>query len=347
MSVPASARQVYLPTLGSLDNLKIKEVPVPKPRANDVLVKIHAVSLQYRDLMIATGRYREGKLPDNLVPCSDSAGEVVAVGEDVTKWKVGDRVCANFATEHVYGDLTRPIQLTSMGGQAQGVLTEFRTFPSYSLVKIPGHLSYEEASTLPCAGLTAYNALNGPTPVKAGDDVLVLGTGGVSIWALQLAVAAGANVIATSSSDEKLKVATKLGAKHVINYKKVPDWDQEVLKFTNGRGVDHVIEVGGDGTLPKSIASMRHAATAHIIGFVAGPSNSESPVISLISKAITFRGIQIGSVAQFEALNRLLAANPEVTRPVIDKVFPFEQAPDAYRHLQSQKHVGKVVIKVA
>ncbi|KAG6843550.1 hypothetical protein H0H87_003323 [Tephrocybe sp. NHM501043] len=276
------------------------------------------------------------------------AGEVVAVGADVKNWKVGDRVCANFATGHLFGSPTRASIKTGLGGQIDGVLTEFRAFPANSLVSIPSHLSYEEASTLPCAALTAYNALNGPVPIKAGDYVLVLGTGGVSIHALQFAVAAGAVVIATSSSDKKLKVAAKLGAKHLINYKSCPEWEKEVLKFTNGEGVDHVIEVGGQGTLPRSITSTKPGGQVHLIGFVSQESNDAgSLVLGAIADAITLRGIQIGSVAQFINMNKMISAHPQITRPCIDRVFPFEQAKEAYSYLISQAHVGKVVIKVA
>ncbi|TFK43791.1 hypothetical protein BDQ12DRAFT_195160 [Crucibulum laeve] len=345
-NIPTTTRQYYLPEVSSFQKLKIKDAEVPKPKANEVLVKVHAVSLQYRDLAISTGQY-PAKLPDNLVPCSDMAGEIISLGVDVKGWKEGDRVCANFSTDHIYGDTTADIQNTSLGGQAHGVLTEYRTFPAHSLVNIPEHLSYEEASTLPCAALTAYNALHGPVPIKAGDYILVLGTGGVSICALQIAIAAGAIVIATSSSDEKLKIASKLGANYVINYKKTPEWHEEVMKITKGVGVDHVIEVGGQGTLPKSINSVRTGGYIHIIGFVAGPSADANVVFPLIRKACTLRGILIGSVAQFKDMLRLIEANPEVTRPVVDKVFPFDQAIDAYAYLQSQAHVGKVVIKVA
>ncbi|KAG5353603.1 hypothetical protein C0989_005125, partial [Termitomyces sp. Mn162] len=306
--------------------------------------------------------------PTNLVPCSDMAGEVMSVGEDVKDWKVGDRVCANFAIGHLHGDPTAATIATGLGGQVHGVLTEYRTFPANSLVSIPRSLSYEEASTLPCAALTAYNALHGPVPMKAGDYVLVLGTGGVSIFGLQLAVAAGAVVIATSSSDEKLKIASKLGAKHVINYKTQPNWEQEVMKITNGAGVDHVIEVcslkymtpdalslklklfeqvGGQGTLPKSIQSTRPGGQIHIIGFVSqDTTDAGSLVVGCIKGAITLRGIQIGSRAQFVDMNRLIAAHPIVTRPYIDRVFPFEKAKEAYSYLESQAHIGKVVIKV-
>ncbi|KDR84023.1 hypothetical protein GALMADRAFT_111170 [Galerina marginata CBS 339.88] len=346
MSVPTTTQQYSFPQLGSYKNLELREVPLAKPKAGKVLVKIHAVSLQFRDLMVASGTYPL-EFTGNLVPCSDMAGELIAVGEDVKGWKVTDRVCANFATDHIYGPATPATAATALGAAIDGVLTQYKTFPAHSLVAIPEHLSYEEASTLPCAALTAYNALHGPVPIKAGDFVLVLGTGGVSIFALQFAVAAGATVIATSSSDEKLKLAAKLGAKHVINYKTTPDWDEEVKKITKGAGVEHVIEVGG-GTLMKSINSVRMGlGHVHIIGHVSTEKGDPSVVFPLIGKAATLRGILIGSVAQFVDMNRLISANPDVTRPVVSKVFSFDKALDAYAYLESQKHVGKVVIKVA
>ncbi|KJA29715.1 hypothetical protein HYPSUDRAFT_230607 [Hypholoma sublateritium FD-334 SS-4] len=346
MSLPTVTRQYTLSEVGSYRNLVLGEAAVPKLKANDVLVKIHAVSLQFRDLMIAGGTYPVA-LPPNLVPASDSAGEIIAVGEDVKDWQVGQRVCANFATDHTHGPPTPANANTALGGQAHGVLTQYRAFPSHSLIEIPEHFSYEEASTLPCAALTAYNALHGPVPVKAGDFVLVLGTGGVSIFGLQFAVASGATVIATSSSDEKLKVAAKLGAKHLINYKKTPNWHEEVLKLTNGLGVHHVLEVGG-GTLAKSILSSRMGeGQISVIGHVASASDDKALVFSLIRGAATLRGILIGSVAQFKNMVALIEANPETTKPAVNKVFPFEQAIDAYAYLESQQHVGKVVIKVA
>ncbi|KAK0499222.1 hypothetical protein EDD18DRAFT_1155930 [Armillaria luteobubalina] len=345
--IPTATRSYYFPTRGSYRNLVLQTTPLPALRSTSVLVKVHAVSLQYRDLLVASGQYRLSSIQDDLVPCSDMAGEVIAMGSDVTRWKLGDRVCANFSTDHLDGDVTKEILDTSLGGGQHGVLTEYRAFPDYSLVKIPEHLSYEEASTLPCAALTAYNALLGPKPVKAGDTVLVLGTGGVSIFGLQLAVASGATVIATSSSDAKLAIAKKLGAAHTINYNTTPDWDKEVLSLTEGRGVDHILEVGGPGTLEKSLAAVRYAGYIHIIGFVAqNPAVLGSVIGPCIGKAVILRGILIGSVAQFEAMNRLLRARPEETRPVVDKVFAFKEAIDAYAYLESQRHVGKVVIRV-
>ncbi|KAF8240635.1 NAD(P)-binding protein [Tricholoma matsutake] len=346
MSNPTTAREYFLTKLGSYNNLAVRDKTIEQPRASEVLVKVHAVSLQFRDLLVARGTYPTS-VADNLVPCSDMAGEIVAAGEDVKGWRIGDRVCANFSLDHIYGDTNPAIRDTALGGHVHGVLTEFRTFPAHSLVAVPDHLSYEEASTLPCAALTAYNALMGPVPLKPGDHVLVLGTGGVSIFALQLAVASGAIVIATSSSDEKLKIASKLGARHVINYKSTPNWDEEVLKLTGGVGVDHIIEVGGEGTLPQSINSARIAGWLHIIGFVSQETSNINFASQAIWKALFFRGILIGSVAQFKDMIRLMCANPETTRPVVDKVFPFEKAKEAYAYHESQAHVGKVVIKVS
>ncbi|KAJ7197786.1 alcohol dehydrogenase superfamily protein [Mycena pura] len=341
MSLPATARQYSYPQLGSFNNLVIQDVPVAAPKANQVLVKVHAVSLQFRDLMVASERY-PGSIPTNLVPCSDMAGEVVSVGEDAKPWKTGDRL---------HKEQTPEISASSLGGQSQGVLVEYRSFPAHSLVSIPSHLTYEEASTLPCAALTAYNALvSGYEQVKAGDTVLIQGTGGVSIFALQFAVASGATCIVLSSSDEKLKTATKLGATHVINYKTNPDWHEEVLKLTNDRGVDRVVEVVGNATLGQSASSSKMGGSIDIIGHL-GSAAGNVPAFDIIrpsiGKQLNIRGVFVGSVAQFKDMNRLLSAHPETTRPVIDRVFPFEDARGAFAHLQSQAHVGKVVIKVS
>ncbi|KIY68665.1 NAD(P)-binding protein [Cylindrobasidium torrendii FP15055 ss-10] len=266
---------------------------------------------------------------DNLVPISDMAGKVVAVGEDAgTAWKVGDRVSAAFSTTFIDGETTRASFAGAQGGDEHGVLTEFKAYRPEALVTIPEHLSYVEASTLPCAAVTAYNGLyGGPKPLKAGDTVLALGTGGVSIFGFQFGVAAGANVIVTSSSDKKLELAKKLGATHTINYNTTPDWENEVLRLTGGEGVDHVLEVAGS-TLLQSIAAAR------------------SLPIAALSRSVIIRGIWIGSAARFREMNRLITANPEKTRPVVDKVFGFDQAVEAFEYLDAQKHVGKIVISV-
>ncbi|KAF4612334.1 hypothetical protein D9613_003935 [Agrocybe pediades] len=345
MSLPTQTRQYVLREIGTYKNLELEKAEVHKPKSHEVLVKVHAVSLQYRDLSMSLGIYKVGH--PGVVPCSDMAGEILAVGDEVTNWKKGDRVCANFSTEHLYGDPTPESVASSMGAQAPGVLTEYRCFPAHALVSVPPHLNYEEASTLPCAALTAYNGLMGPKPVKAGDTVLVLGTGGVSIFALQFAVASGATVIATSSSNAKLEIAKKLGASHLINYREKPDWDKEVLKITNGVGVDHVIEVGGQGTLQRSINSVRIGGQVSVIGFISKDANAAEIILPVIMKSIHVRGVYIGSVAQFRDMNRMIEANPEKTRPIVDKVFTFEEAIKAYEYLESQKHVGKIVIHVA
>ncbi|KAE9407381.1 NAD(P)-binding protein [Gymnopus androsaceus JB14] len=362
MSLPTTTKEYFWTKFGgTAENLSLRESPLEPMKSHEVLVKIHAVSLQFRDILVGSGPYSAKRL-DQLVPCSDMAGEVLAVGKDAgSEWKKGDRVCANFLADHIAGETTLEILNTAHGGSIQGVLTQYRSFRSHSLIKIPDHLSYEEASTLPCAALTAYNALMGPSPVKGGDTVLILGTGGVSIHGLQFALASGARVIATSSSDEKLKIVSKLGAHHIINYKSTPEWHEKVLELTGGRGVDHILEVGGAGSLEHSLKCIRlGGGWIHMIGFVGGsvhlPTDNrfrysimklECLTSVRLHDKLTVRGIQIGSVALFKDMNRLLAQHPEITRPVIDKVFPFEEARKAYEYLQSQAHVGKVVIKVA
>ncbi|KAJ6558404.1 NAD(P)-binding protein [Mycena capillaripes] len=336
MVLPTTTRQYSYPKFGSYNNLVLHGVPLTAPKTNEVLVKTHAVSLQFRDLMIAN-QICPGRIHENLVPCSDMAGEVIAVGADVTQWQVGDRVSANFMADKLHDEFTPEIRDSAFGGALQG-----------SLVRIPAHLSYEEASTLPCAAVTAYNALNsGFAPIKAGDSILVQGTGGVSIFALQFAVAAGATVIATSSDNEKLKVATRLGAKHVINYKATPAWEEEVLRLTNGRGVDRVIEVAGNSTMERSVASTRFGGSIDIIGVVADPTASPpNTILDTIFKSLNIRGIYVGSIQQFKDMNRMLEANVEATRPVIDRVFSFEDAKAALGYLEAQTHVGKVVVKL-
>ncbi|KAL6303932.1 NAD-P-binding protein [Sparassis latifolia] len=344
INIPQTTREYHLPKVDGYHNLVVQEAPLPAPRASEVLVKVHAVSLQYRDLMVATSKYPLGQKP-NVVPCSDMAGEILAVGEDVRTWAVGDRVCANFAVDHVYGELTDEARLSALGAPIDGVLTEYKVLPAHCLVRVPEHLSYEEGSTLPCAGLTAYNALLGPVPLKGGDTVLVQGTGGVSIFGLQFAVASGATVIATSSSDEKLEIARQLGAAHLINYRKTPDWADEVMRITGGKGVKYIIEVGGAGTLMQSVRSIAYGGWICVIGFVAGGGDVSQLPTAVLTRCAMLRGIVVGPRVQFEAMNELISAKK--LKPVVDKVFAFEEAKQAYAYLESQKHVGKVVIKVS
>ena len=325
-----------------IENLVLLERAEPQPRANEVVVKFHAASLNYRDLMFVRGTYNpKAHLP--AVPLSDGSGEVVAIGADVKKWKVSDRVCPIFTQGWVEGPLSMEKRRTTLGaGDLDGVLREYGTFHENGLVEIPEHLSFEEAATLPCAAVTAWNALVVSGSLKAGDTVLTLGTGGVSVFALQFAKMHGAHVIVTSSSDKKLEKARALGADEIINYKKTPDWDKEVLRFTNGIGVDHVVEVGGSGTLSKSLNCVRIGGHVAVIGVLAGAGQFDPR--SVLMKAVRMQGILVGSRRMFEEMNKAIEGNR--LKPVIDKTFAFNEAPEALRYLESGLHFGKIVIRL-
>lgn len=325
-----------------LENLALVERDVPEPKASEVLVKFHAASLNYRDLLFAWGLYNpKPKLP--AVPVSDGAGEVVAVGSDVTRWKVGDRVCPIFMQGWLTGPVTPTAGSTSLGaGNVDGVLREYGAYHEDGLIRIPDHLSYEEAATLPCAAVTAWNALVTVGEIKAGDTILTLGTGGVSIFALQLAKLHGAKVIATSSSDEKLSRARELGADETINYKSTPEWDKEVLRLTNRAGVDNVVEVGGAGTMPRSINAARVGGVVSVIGVLTQGDGIDP--MKVLMKNLTVRGIFVGSRNMFEELNRAITLAQ--IKPVIDRVFDFAEAPAALQHMQSGAHFGKIVIRI-
>jgi NADPH:quinone reductase-like Zn-dependent oxidoreductase len=293
-------------------------------------------------LLRSTDDARGTPLPD-LVPLSDGAGEVAEIGPDVTRVKPGDRVAGIFMQSWIGGDIEPEHAASSLGGAIHGVLAEYVLFDQQGLVHLPPHLSFEEGATLPCAGVTAWNALYAGRPLIAGQSVLVLGTGGVSIFALQFARAAGAQVIATSSSDNKLARAKQLGATATVNYRDHAEWQKDVLALTDGRGVDHVIEVGGAGTLARSIEAARPGGQIHQIGVLTGGGGQIDPSISM-RKGLILRGIYVGSRQMFDAMNRAIAVN--ALHPVIDRVFAFEQAADAYRHMQSQAHLGKIVIRI-
>lgn len=334
--------RVYrFPKAAGIDTLELQEAATPVPGRGQVLVRMRACSLNYRDLNVAAGRAARGSLPANLVPLSDGAGEVVAIGPEVTRLAPGDRVAGLFMQTWLGGDLEPAHVDSSRGGAIDGVLAEYVLFDQDGVVALPDHLSYEEGATLPCAAVTAWNALYGGRALRSGETVLVLGTGGVSIFALQLAHAAGARVIATSSADGKLAQAKALGAADGVNYAQHPEWQQEVLALTGGRGVDHVVEVGGAGTLPRSIEATRHGGQIHLIGVLTGGEINPTPVLR---RTITLRGIYVGSRQMFEAMNRTLALHR--IHPVIDRIFDFEQAPEAYHHLASRTHVGKIVIRL-
>lgn len=325
----------------SLESLKMVERDEPKPGSNQVLVRVRAASLNYRDQAVITGRYFGGVVQRDTIPLSDGAGEVVDVGPGVTRFKAGDRVAGTFFQVWVDG---RPKPgVDALGSPLDGVLAEYVVLHEDGLVALPSHLSLEEGAALPCAGVTAWNALMFSGRIKPGDTVLTLGTGGVSIFGLQFAKMNGARVIITSSSDAKLDRARALGADDLINYVKTPDWEKEVMKVTEGKGVDNVIEVGGVGTLAKSFLSLGFGGQVSLIGVLAGPEGDTNPH-SIMLKGGKLQGIFVGSRAMFEDMNRAMAVNG--MKPVIDKVFPFEEAAAAYKYQWEKKHFGKIVISV-
>ncbi|MGH9572101.1 MAG: zinc-dependent alcohol dehydrogenase family protein [Candidatus Acidiferrales bacterium] len=327
----------------AIDTLTYDTVEVAHPGCGQVLVAIKAVSLNYRDLLVVTGRYNPN-LPTPLVIASDGAGEVLAVGEGVRNFKIGDRVAGSFFQKWQRGEIDREAAPSALGGSIDGVLATARVFDECGLVHIPAHLSYEEAATLPCAAVTVWNALVHAAHVKGGDTVLLLGTGGVSIFGLQFAAMHGARTIITSSSDEKLARAKALGASEPINYSKHPEWHKEVLRLTNGRGADIVLEVGGTGTLPKSLRAVRSGGHVSLIGVLAGIAEPFN-IGPILHNSIRLQGIYVGSTEMFEAMIRAITANK--LKPVIDRTFPFEQAREALRYMESARHFGKIVIRVA
>eukprot|EP01115_Flamella_aegyptia_P006718 TRINITY_DN27961_c0_g1_i1.p1 TRINITY_DN27961_c0_g1~~TRINITY_DN27961_c0_g1_i1.p1 ORF type:complete len:340 (+),score=106.55 TRINITY_DN27961_c0_g1_i1:53-1072(+) len=332
----------YLKDKSGLSALTKSEGEIPKPGKGEVLVRVHACSLNYRDLLMASGKYPGGI--DNLVPLSDGAGEIVEVGEGVTLFKKGDRVYSTFFQFWQGGQVHENLRNIALGGGVHGMLTQYKVLSEHGVIKIPSHLSYEEASTLPCAAVTAYNSLfEAQYPLLSGETALILGTGGVSIFGLQFAKAAGARVITTSSSDEKLEIAKKLGSDDLINYKSHPDWDKKVLELTNGRGVDHVVEVGGAGTFPRSLRSTKPGGHVGVIGLVAA-GDENGAALTILGRNLNVRGVFVGSNEMYHKMNRMIEYHK--IKPIVDKVFSFDEATAAYEYLQSQKHVGKVVIKL-
>ena len=325
-----------------IDNLTLTGRDEPQPKETEVLVKFHAASLNYRDLLMVKGLYNP-KLKTPLVPLSDGAGEVVAVGEEVTKWKIGDRVCPIFMQGWIDEEITLEKARTALGGDLDGCLREFGAFDENGLVRIPDHFSFEEAATLPCAAVTAWHALFESGGMKSDDSLLLQGTGGVSVFALQMASVLGARIIITSSSDEKLQKAKELGATDLINYKQTPDWDKAVLDLTGKRGVDHIIEVGGAGTMQKSLKSVKMGGHIAFIGVLAG--KGEFNLNLLFMKSVKLQGLFVGSRQMFEAMN-LMFCQHNYLKPVIDKVFDFEEAKDALRYMQSGAHFGKIVVRM-
>jgi NADPH:quinone reductase-like Zn-dependent oxidoreductase len=324
---------------GGIDGLVLREHDIPKPGPSQVLVRVRATSLNARELMILRGDYPLPVKAD-VVAVSDGAGEVAEIGEGVTRVKVGDRVAASLFPLWLDGPFSFDVA-PQIGGSLDGMLTEYAVLSEQGLVQIPGHLSYEEAATLPCAGVTAWHALTDGRPPVPGDTLLTLGSGGVSLFALQFAKLYGLRVIATTSSDQKAKQLHALGADEVVNYRSNPDWHAAVRKLTNGRGVDYVIEVGGAGTLTNSLKSVAVQGQISWVGVLA----SGEPLISLAALRSAFanlRFVAVGSRAQFVAMNRAIEVNR--LKPVIDRVFSFEEAVDAFRYYQAGQFFGKIVI---
>ncbi len=323
------------------DGLAIVDRPIPKPGPSQVLVKMHAWSLNFRDLMTVTGRYNPRlKLPQ--IPLSDGSGEIVAVGSEVEGFKTGDRVANTFFERWVSGEGTDEQARTALGAGRDGVLAEYVALHQDGVIAIPDHLTYQEAATLPCAALTAWNALVSKGNIKAGDTILTLGTGGVSIFALQFALISGARVIITSGSDEKLEKARKLGASHTINYRQHADWGRRVRQLCGGRGVDLVVEVGGTGTFNQSVAAVRRGGTISLIGVLA--QGSDTNILPVLMNAIRVQGIFVGSREMFSAMNAAIALHQ--LHPVIDRTFGFDQLPEALRLMEAGGHFGKICVSV-
>ncbi|MBM3527968.1 MAG: NAD(P)-dependent alcohol dehydrogenase [Alphaproteobacteria bacterium] len=318
------------------------ERPMPKPSHRQVLVKVQACSLNFRDLGIVRGTYRQA-VRENIVPLSDGAGEVVEAGAGVTRVKAGDKVAGNFFQRWVAGEPPADVQAGALGGGCDGMLAEYVVLEEEGVVKVPAHLSIEEGAALPCAAVTAWHAMVEHAGLIAGQAVLLQGTGGVSVFGLQFAKAMGVRAIVTSSSDDKLARARALGAAHTVNYKSTSDWEKAAMEFTGGRGVDQVVEVGGSDTLTRSFGAIRVGGKISMIGGLSGAATQLDPRLILARRA-NVQGISVGSTQMFEAMNRAIAANG--IKPVIDKVFGFDDVQAAYQHLASGAHFGKVVIRV-
>lgn len=341
-----TARQFQLVADGKAYRLEMKTVPRPAPGPRQVLVRVLAVSLNQRDLSVTRAQYggSGGGAMVGKVPLSDGAGEVVAVGAGATRFKVGDRVAGIFFARWMDGHRTADTMASARGGPGMdGMLSEFVAGDENGFVKIPDYLSFEEAATLPCAGVTAYRALFVDGRLKKGEFVLLEGTGGVSTFGLQFAAAAGARPIITSSSDDKIAKVKTMGAFGTVNYRTNPDWQKDVRKITGDAGVDHVLEVGGRDTLPRALEALAYDGHIALIGGLSGFA-SDVPAGRLLGMGARVTGIYVGSRADFEAMNRFMTEHK--IRPLIDKVFPFEASPEAFDLMDNGSYLGKIVIKL-
>jgi NADPH:quinone reductase-like Zn-dependent oxidoreductase len=324
-----------------IDNLALTERPEPKPGRGQIVLKLRAASLNYRDLMMVKGLYNP-RMALPRIPFSDGAGDVVAVGDGVSRVKVGDRVAAIFMQTWLEGEPTVAKGRSALGGTIDGLASEYALLNEEGVVHLPEHLSYEEAAALPCAGVTAWNALITQGGLKAGDTVLVQGTGGVSVFGLQFAAMTGARVIVISSSNEKLVRARGLGPAELINYKETPDWDKQARQLTGGNGVDHIIEVGGAGTLNRSLNAVRIGGCISLIGALAGGSG-EISTVQILMKGVRVQGIFVGSRDMFEAMNRAIEVSK--LNPVVDRVFDFSETREALEFMESGAHFGKICVR--
>ncbi|MCF8467233.1 MAG: NAD(P)-dependent alcohol dehydrogenase [Sneathiella sp.] len=323
---------------GGIDGLGFVEREIPKPGPGQILVRLKANSVNYRDLMTIKNAAARG-ITGSRIPDSDGAGVVEEIGAGVTEFKSGDRVVGTFFQDWPSGPIHNRAMASALGGPIDGLLAEYALLNERGALPIPDHLSYEEAATLPCAGLTAWNCLIEAGQARAGDTVLLLGTGGVSVFAQQMARVCGIRTILTSSSEDKLARARDLGANDLVNYSRYPDWEEKVMELTGGRGVDLVVEVGGAGTLGKSVAAVRVGGRISLVGVLTG---GQMDPTSIMRKSVCLQGIYVGPRDMFARMNAALKHNN--IHPVIDTVVDFKNAKDAYRLMESATHFGKIVI---
>ncbi len=325
-----------------LENLKLSEAAPPSAGPGEILVKIGAAALNYRDLLMATGKY-DPRIPLPYIPLSDASGEIAEIGAGVTAHKPGDRVMILPSVDWLSGPPDRSTPHRTLGGRLNGTLTEFMTVPAHAALSLPAHLSYAEGAAFPCAGLTAWSALVTHGHIRAGETVLVQGTGGVSLFAAQFGVVHGARVIATTGSAGKIPQLKALGVTDIVNYKETPDWDKRVRELTDGLGVDHIVEVGGAGTLERSLQCVKPGGRIALIGVLAGAEKALN-LLPAIMRNIRMQGILIGHRASMEAMNA--AVKLHQIKPVIDQAFSFPEAPRAFERLRSADHTGKICIQV-
>jgi NADPH:quinone reductase-like Zn-dependent oxidoreductase len=326
---------------GSVDGIVLRSSDDPRPGTKEILLRLRASSLNYRDLMVLKGGGR-GPTKLGVIPLSDGAGEVAAMGAGVTRVKVGDRVAGCFHPRWFGGPISPDYLTDRLGANLDGMLAEYAVLSEEAVVHEPSHLSFEEAASLPCAAVTAWVALTGHRRITAGDTVLTQGSGGVSVFALQLARLLGARVIATTSTPEKAERLKALGASDVINYTETPNWDDKARELTDGRGIDCVVEIGGPGTIAMSLKAMAVGGHVSLIGASLSSSGTGLDPLLLTGRGITLGSISVGSRTNFEAMNRAIAMHG--LHPVIDRTFPFAEARAAYRHFEGRGHFGKVVI---